>query len=519
VQTIVAALALAYRILDPLPVTVVTADPPARIPRQQCDIVILGGGMGGVSAAIAASNGGVRVCMTEPTKWIGGQMTAQGVSAFDENRFIETTGATRSYADLRQRIRTAYGGAANPGACWVSALCFEPQVGLDALKQMLPASVKLYLRTAPVAAAREGNRVRSVTVYNFDTKTFTELTGTVFIDATELGDVLPMVGAAAPFDPATLQAFTYPFILQKGAGPPIPKPPTYDRDQQNYTLTLDYGGGKFITYAIFEKTPGSPGSFWNYRRINAEKEIAMINWPGNDVCDGGYLSEDPEVAARAFRKGKEQALGFAWWVANQASPLTLRTDMLGTSDGLSQYPYIRESRQLKAIRTVREQEIANLDSPSPRAVQFSDSAGIGFYAMDIHGCGKNRVQRLDASKPFQIPFGALIAENLDNLLAGAKNLGATHIAASAYRLHPTEWAIGEAVGTLAAESVKRKRTPAAIYHDPNALRAVQRKLLENGHPLVWYDDVPLGDPEFFSLQWGGLAGSRPLDPKSLHGKH
>jgi hypothetical protein len=39
-----------------------------------------------------------------------------------------------------------------------------------------------------------------------------------------------------------------------------------------------------------------------------------------------------------------------------------------------------------------------------------------------------------------------------------------------------------------------------------------------GHPLVWYDDVPLDDPEFFDLQWGGLTGARPLDPASLHGK-
>ena len=44
---------------------------------------------------------------------------------------------------------------------------------------------------------------------------------------------------------------------------------------------------------MFEKLAGTPGSFWDYRRINAARELAMINWPGNDVCAPDYLSADP----------------------------------------------------------------------------------------------------------------------------------------------------------------------------------------------------------------------------------
>ena len=60
------------------------------------DVVIIGSGLGGCAAAIAALRNGFKVVMTEATDWIGGQLTSQGVPP-DEHRWIETTGANRSY--------------------------------------------------------------------------------------------------------------------------------------------------------------------------------------------------------------------------------------------------------------------------------------------------------------------------------------------------------------------------------------------------------------------------------------
>ena len=76
---------------------------------QSCDILIAGGGMGGIAAAIVAAKSGKRVCVTNETDWIGGQMTAQGVPP-DENPWIdrENTGCTASYRNVRDRIREYY---------------------------------------------------------------------------------------------------------------------------------------------------------------------------------------------------------------------------------------------------------------------------------------------------------------------------------------------------------------------------------------------------------------------------
>ncbi|NGM90864.1 FAD-dependent oxidoreductase, partial [Parapusillimonas sp. SGNA-6] len=72
-----------------------------RSDRQEltADVVIAGGGLGGVAAALSALRNGLRVILAEETDWIGGQLTQQGVPP-DEHRWIESHGATKSYRDF-----------------------------------------------------------------------------------------------------------------------------------------------------------------------------------------------------------------------------------------------------------------------------------------------------------------------------------------------------------------------------------------------------------------------------------
>ena len=104
----------------------------------KADVLIVGAGLGGCAAALAAARSGKRVAITEPTDWIGGQLTQQAVPP-DEHRWIERFGCTRSYRQLRDHIRDYYrryyalserGKAQkflNPGSGSVSRLCHEPR--------------------------------------------------------------------------------------------------------------------------------------------------------------------------------------------------------------------------------------------------------------------------------------------------------------------------------------------------------------------------------------------------------
>src|SRR5947208_2664616 len=115
-------------------VAIITVSMPAQPHEISCDILVAGAGMGGVAAAMRAAARGHSVCLTEETNWIGGQLTSGGVSAMDENRFIEISGGTRTYYELRNRIRNYYRthyrlapGALenlNPGSCYVFSIVF-----------------------------------------------------------------------------------------------------------------------------------------------------------------------------------------------------------------------------------------------------------------------------------------------------------------------------------------------------------------------------------------------------------
>src|SRR5688572_1165681 len=120
----------------------------ARSRELRCDVAVIGGGFGGVAAALAALRNGQRVILTEETDWIGGQVTSQAVPP-DEHAWIESFGCTRAYRDYRSAVRAYYhrhyplaeqARAAqyfNPGNATVSRIAHEPRVSLAVLEAML----------------------------------------------------------------------------------------------------------------------------------------------------------------------------------------------------------------------------------------------------------------------------------------------------------------------------------------------------------------------------------------------
>jgi hypothetical protein len=500
---------------------------------------------------------GRSVVLTEETRWLGGQMTSQGVSALDEHEYIERFGGTASYNRFRRSVRDYYGQhhgmtGNNPGNGWVSRLCYEPKVGVAVIDEMLrPAReaglLTVLYETAVVSVERDGDLIRSVTVrrcvgqeHAADAApgtTLTRIVARVVIDCTELGDLLPLAGApyrtgmesfaetGEPSAPATgnpeaVQSFTFPFAVEyrPGESHTIPRPEGYEnfRDRQPFS---------FNGYKMFEAGGPIGLPFWTYRRLidasaltGFPHDIAMINWPGNDYHGANLIDKAPAEQARVLDEARRLSLSFLYWLQTEAPrddgglgypELLLRPDVMGTDHGLSQYPYIRESRRVKAYETVREQDIVAAWNPGSRARLRPDTVGLGLYIfVDVHRCCNSDLTpgNLQKMRPFQIPLGALLSPAVRNLVAGNKNLGLTHITNGAFRLHPTEWNAGESAGALAAFAVAAGVTPDAVYHDRRLLRSYQAALVKNGIPLCWFTDVNQAHPAFAAVQWLAAVG-------------
>jgi hypothetical protein len=532
---------------------------------HSADVVILGGGCGGCAAALAAARAGCRVILTEETDWIGGQLTQQAVPP-DEHPWIESFGATRLYRQFRNDVRRYYQrhfpltaaarakDALNPGNGSVSRLCHEPRVALAVLHALLAPYVSsrrvlLLPEHKAISADTANDRVRAVEVRGLRDGREKTLTAPYFLDATELGELLPLTHAefvtgfeaqgetkephAPPVaQPHNQQSFTYCFAIDylPGEDHTIEKPREYDSWRDYVPRLTPAWAGKLLSWDMTEPitlkkravafdpvgNPAGKMNLWLYRRIADRRnfvpgtyasDICLVNWPQNDYWLGNLCETSPEEAGRHQSRAKQLSLALLYWMQTEAPRadgkagwpgLRLRRDIVGTEDGLAKYPYIRESRRIKAEFTVVEQHVGTdarmmltgMKRDEVTAEPFFDSVGIGSYRIDLHPStgGDNYIDI--SSLPFQIPLGALLPRRLENLLPACKNLGVTHITNGCYRLHPVEWNIGEAAGALAAFCIERKEPPRQVRKNRKLLQDFQRRLQADGVELAWPKVTP-----------------------------
>jgi hypothetical protein len=515
--------------------------------------------LGGVAAALTAVRLGQQVILTEPTAWLGGQLTTQAVPP-DEHPWVETELASPSYRRLREGIRSHYkrnypltedalrDPFLNPGFGFVSRIGHEPRVGAIVIMEQISAAqasgrLTVLMETEPIAVARRGDSIESVTVRHLRTREETSLRAPLVADATELGDLLELgdvehvVGAEARSEhgelhapeqanPLDQQAITWCAALEwaPGTDNTITRPDRYDHfadhvapfwpgPQLSWTdvipTTLEPH-----TEPIFASDPSNLATSldndrWHFRRVLTKRhltqdfpggEITIVNWPQIDYWEKPLVGVSKSESHSALRDSRELTRSFVYWMQTEAPrwdgghgypELRPRGDVVGTSDGLAIAPYIRESRRIRARFTVVEGHIGcEMRGQSAGAEFFDDSVGIGYYRIDLHPSTAGRSYVDIDCFPFQIPLGALIPQTIGNLLAANKNIGTTHITNGAYRLHPVEWSIGEAVGALAAFCADQRLTPEKVHSTPSQLRRFQDLLSKTlGVPLSWPDNI------------------------------
>lgn len=521
---------------------------------KRTELLIAGAGLGGVAGALAALRMGRRVILTEETDWIGGQSTAQAVPP-DENPWIDKNGVgcTASYRQFRDRIRDYYRRNypllpnareekwLNPGKGLVSPLCAEPRVALAALWEMLApflsnGQLQILLKHRPLSAEVDGDHVRSVTFEDMGEGSSLTVAADLFIDATELGDLLELAGVeyvigaesqtqtgelhalAGEADPLDQQAVSICFALDylPGEDHTIEKPADYTFWR---AYQADFWPAKQLSWTISDPMTALPeyrpifrgptdneheDDLWHFRRIVYRRyypegfhrsDVTIVNWPQIDYWLGPLVGVPEEEKQRHLSGARQLSLSMLYWMQTEAPRLEggygypglrLRSDIVGTKDGLAKTPYVRESRRIKAEFTVLEHHVGvEARGKLQGAEQFHDSVGIGSYRIDLHPSYRRNYVDIN-SWPHQIPLGALIPERVENLLPGNKNLGVTHITNGCYRLHPIEWNIGEAAGALAATCLQDDLVPRQIRNSAPLLADFQTILVNRlGFELNW----------------------------------
>jgi len=263
----------------------------------------------------------------------------------------------------------------------------------------------------------------------------------------------------------------------------------------------------------FDPTGAKTGdvlNLWNYRRIIHKNnftegfypgDISTVNWPQNDYVLGNLVGVSDSEKYRHLEGSRELSLSLLYWLQTAAPRadgkegwpgLRLRKDIMGTDDGLAKYPYVRESRRIKALFTVKEEHVGKENrvlvagkKEGVKAADFYDSVGIGYYHIDLHPSSRGNNYIDFPSLPFQVPLGALLPIRVKNLLPANKNIGTTHVTNGCYRLHPVEWVIGEAVGMLVAFSKQKKTRPGHVRENRKILGEFQEWVRSQGIETSW----------------------------------
>jgi hypothetical protein len=508
------------------------------------DVLIIGGSLGGVAAALAVTRVGYTVILTEETNWLGGQLTAQGVP-LDEHPWMESFGCTRSYRSLRNGIRSYYlkhypltsraraMSPFNPGAAMISRLSCEPRVAVAVIESMLApfrasGRLKIMLRNRVEAVEMNGDRAIGATLRNLDTGDRHTIRAPYILDATELGDVLPLAdieyvsgsesqdetgephAGTGPARPLNIQSFNMAFAIDylRDESHTIDKPENYDfwrSFQADFEpaphLSWEHPG---ITFELFPDPHSGKFSIWRFRRIlygphfepgSMPSDVTVINTALNDYWLGRLIDVSDAEAQENIKRAKQLSLSMLYWLQAEAPRpdggvgwpgLRFRPDILDTHDGFAKYPYIRESRRIKAEFTVLEQHLGvEARKGLEGAESYHDTVGIGNYRILLHPTTEGDPSLNLAAWPFQIPLGALIPIRVENVLPACKNIGVTHITNGCFRLHPVEWNIGEAVGTLAAFCLEHHLLPRQVRNEAKHLEGLQTILRRMGVEMAW----------------------------------
>lgn len=493
-----------------------------------CDLVVVGGGLGGVAAAIAAARRGMDVVILEETHMLGGQATTSGVSAMDVTTYYaRSLGEHGLWSELVRRIRRIYDDELRR-PCNTARYkddSFAPNVVVieRVLGEWAAEEGIRVFRNAPLVAVERGVSSILITCEGIEAR------GALAIDATEMGELLGAAGVAhrlgnrvvaaaagAPtgLDDVMIQDITMAAIVRRyDAGLPewakvSEEPPEYKRFRRT-------------TAASYPDSPNhqftGPNAFAGYRAtpdLASEDRYDGLAWERITKTALNFHNDQPVAASYLVdaeaRKAADRLailrslaiihylqveLGLPWGIADDdgfdrgRAPREVPEGLEAYAEMLQHLPvrpYIREARRLLGRVTLTGKDIFRR-SHHLAARWDVDAIAVGTYPPDLHGGRKpEHLERdLDESLsdkpsvwregPFAIPLGTLIPRDGGRVLAAEKNISASRIAAGAVRLHPTAIATGEAVGVLAALAISSGTMPDAV---PTA--AVQISLADGG---------------------------------------
>lgn len=420
------------------------------------DVVVAGGGLAGVCAAIAAARDGLEVALVQNRPVLGGNSSSEvrvwvcGATATGHQRYARETGIVGELYVENEFVNPL----GNP-VYWDLVL-------LEAVKA--EPNIRLFLNTHVHDVHVADNKVTSISAHVVGSERDLRIGAEYFIDCTGDGSVAARAGAE--------------FMLGREAGDQFDEgwaPEVADDTTLGSTIL-------FYTKEEAEPVPFVAPSF----AIDVEKTSILesrilrtgdngaaywwIEWGGElDVVGDNERIRD-ELWAVIY--------GIWDYIKNSGKfdSENLTLEWVGSVPGKREYR-----------RVLGDYVMTQSDIETHRRKE--DTVGFGGWSIDLHPSKgvyepRGAAQQIYPAGIYDIPFGSLHSRSVTNLLMAGRNVSATHVAFGSMRVMATCGVMGEAVGTAVAVCLKRGLTPGELAAD---VRPLQQQLLRNDAALAGLD--------------------------------
>ena len=428
--------------------------------RHDADVCVVGGGMAGLTAALAAARHGAKTVLIHERPVLGGNASSEcrvhicGADRHNGIPYLRETG-------ILEEIRLD-NLARNPNRTWSlwDLLLHEKAMLQRGLTTLLNCSVN-------AAEAREG-RIVSVTGWQMTTQTHHEVRATTYIDASGDAILAPLTGAA--------------FRVGREARNEYGEPDAPEvANRQTMGMTCAFASSLHET-----PQPFAPPA-WAYKYENCEE--LPYGQDGHGYFGMGYWwlelggEHDSIRDTEMLRNELLKTVMGVWDHIKNHCPRTRGPAGCWALDWLQFLPAKRESRRYIGLHVLNQNDILAGgrfdDLVAYGGWSMDDHRSSGFLGRDAQGAAAHFHQ---SPSPYGIPYRSLVSKNVANLMFAGRCHSASHMAMSSTRVMGTGCSMGQAAGTAAALAVKKGETPAAMLRH---MRELQQNLIGDDCYLPW----------------------------------
>lgn len=410
------------------------------------DLLVAGGGLTGVAAAVSAAREGLQVLLVEDTGVLGGAMSVNLVYPF--MGFSTKDPQTDSYKRLADGIFTEMRQRQQQYVPSVNATQFKPESFQLLLDDMCAESgVQVLFHTRLCGAQVEGRRLKAALLAT--RAGLMEVSADSFIDATGDGDLMAFAGCD--------------FQLGREADG-LCQPMTTCFRMSNVDVEA-FKADRPRLQALYKQLQAEG------KLRNPRENILVFFGLGEGIVHFNttrvvrHDPTDPFQVSRAEMEARKQIFEMATFL--QQNCQAFRDSAICN---IAMSIGVRESRKLRGEHILTAEELKS-------CTRFPDAIALGNYDIDIHnpeGAGTSHYY-FEPGTYYTIPYRSLLPRELDNLLVAGRCLSATHEAQASVRIMPFCTAMGQAAGIAAAVAKQTQTT----VHDVD-VSLVQQKLREKG---------------------------------------